>query len=332
MSISSIVRRANRQWHGSGRARIAVFAVAAVIGLTLPVAVGSFFTSLLIRILIWATIATAFNFAFGFADLPSFGHAAFYGLAAYGLAMSLLYADAIPLVDEGIVLPILIGFVGATVAGVIIGFFALRGIGIYFALITFGFAEVIHQFIVKSKVTKGTDGIILQSPEVPFGLTLDLMTVYYLAFLVLAATLATHYWILNSPFGRVMQAIQSNDDRAEYVGYPVDRVKLVVFTLSAAYTAAGGVLFVLMNKFVGPSVAAAEVSINLLIITIIGGASFLMGPTVGAAFFILLNHFTRDLQHLGVIIVGVVFILVIMFMPQGIYGKVKEVWRGFAEE
>ena len=150
-------------------------------------------------------------------------------------------------------------------------------------------------------------------------------------FSLVVVTLVSLWWILNSPFGRVMAAIRENDDRAQYIGYPVDRVKLVVFVFSVLFTGAGGIIFVMANQFVGPSVAAAQVSIDLLIMAVIGGSGFLMGPAVGALVVLLIRHFTRDLQHIGVIIVGVFFIAVIMFMPAGIYGKAREIWANYTE-
>lgn len=325
-SIASIVERAEREWNSNDTFRYALLALPLVILLVLPFGAGAFWTSMFIRIFVWSTLAIAFNFAFGFADLPSFGHAAFYAAGAYVFTMTLFYEIA-----GGLFVPVILALVATIVLGLIVGYFSLRGIGIYFALITFGFAEVLHQIVSKSQVTKGTDGMLLRVPDLPLGLALDLNLVYYMAVGLFVITFVALWWILKSPFGRVMAAIRENDDRAQYVGYPVDRVKLVVFVLSVLFTGAGGVIFVLANQFVGPSVAAVQVSIDLLIMAVIGGSGFLMGPAVGALFVLLIRHFTRDLQHIGVIIIGLFFIGIIMFMPSGIYGKARQLWADYTE-
>jgi len=318
-------------WTTNRLLRGAVLGALVAAGLSLPSFLGLFHISLATRILIWATVATGFNFAFGFANVLSLGHATFYGIGAYGVVIALQEAENIPFVNDGLVVPIVIALAGAGIAALFIGYISLRSTGIYFALLTLGFAEIIHQLILKAEITGGTSGMLLPTPDFPLGLSLDLTTVYYLAFLFFVFTLVTHYWILNSPFGRVMQAIRSNQERAEALGYPVERVKLTVFVISALYTSIGGVLFVLMNQFVGPSVASLEIMINLLISTIIGGMTFLSGPFVGAVFLVLINYLTRDLRQVGVVIIGVTFIIVILFMPNGIVGKLKDLIKRLAE-
>jgi len=203
----------------------------------------------------------------------------------------------------------------------------MRGTGIYFTLLTFAFGIIVFQGLQSADFVGGSDGLIIPPVTLPLGLAPDPNTVYYLSFVLFLGTLVSQYHILRSPFGRVMRAIRANDDRAEYIGYPVNRVKIVVFVLSAFYTGLGGVMLAMRNQFISPSAASLEIAIDMIIVTIVGGSSFLIGPVVGGIFLVSVEHLTRDLENVATIILGVVLILVILFMPEGIYGKGVAVWR-----
>jgi len=303
-----------------------VVILAIVLGAVLPLFLSTFQTSLALKVLIWAVVATGFNFAFGFTNILSLGHATFFAIGAYGIAIILEHSEFIPLVTDGLVLPTFLTLVLVGIAAVLMGYIALRSTGIYFALITFAFAEIIHKLIQKADITGGTNGLILRPVELPIGVGLSIQSVYYLAYLVLLFTVVSHYIILNSSFGRIMRAVRSNEQRAEALGYPVKQIKLVVFVISALYTGAGGILYILFNQFISPSSASLGILIDILVITIIGGAPFLLGPLVGSVFFVSLNTFTRDFEQIGLVMTGAVFIIFIILMPRGIVGKARELY------
>jgi len=332
MSISSLLARLDRAWRSDDRLRGAVIGVLLVGGLLPPLLVDTFYLQLLNRILILALIATAFNFAFGFGNVPSFGHAAFYATGGYGVVMLTTHSDRLPLVGDGILLPVLLAVIASFALAVFIGYFSLRGVGLYFALISFGLAEVYHQLILRAEITNGIDGMIFVRPELPLGLTPDATVLYYLSIALLVTTVGVLRWLLQSPFGRVMRAIRANDERARYIGYPVDRVKLLIFVISAIFTTFGGVLVALQNLYVNPDLASAATSIDLILVTVIGGVSYLLGPVVGAAFLVLIEHVTRDIANLSLLVIGFTFIVVILYAPEGLYGKARDLWPSDGEK
>lgn len=307
--------------------RIAVLTLFVVAGLLLPHALNTHYTNLASRIFIWAILATAYNFAFGFGNIVSFGHAGFVATGAYGVSVSLVHAEAIPFVGSGLAIPIAIALIVTLMFSVAIGVFAVRGYGIYFAMITFAFAELIHQAIAQADLTQGNNGIILPPTDLPFGLVLDPDLVFYTAFVSYVGLLLVSYRILNSPFGRAMAAIKSNENRAEYIGYPVNRIKIAAFSLSGLFTGVGGIIYILNFQFISPDIASTHTTIDMLIMTIIGGMNTLLGPGIGAAFIVSLRYLTRNLAEYGEVIIGVAFVLVIIYMNQGVYGKAKEVWE-----
>lgn len=290
--------------------------VALLVGAALPVVVSKFHLVLLTDILIFAVFAVSFNLAFGFTNLPSFGHAAFFGLGAYGVAITLTYTP------EMVLLPVLVGLVAAVIYGVVIGAISTQGTGIYFALLTFAFAQGLYEIAIRTPgLSGGSGGLFVEIPTLAGGVALtDRLTTYYLALVILALTLAVGHRILQSPFGRVMQAVKHNQDRAESIGYPVRQFKIVVFTLSGVLSSIAGILFVINNSFVSPNVFFFHTSLDVLIMAILGGTGTLWGPMIGAAFIILLEEAVSGLANIGTLVTGLLFILVIVFFPDGIGG------------
>jgi branched-chain amino acid transport system permease protein len=331
MNVRSILTSIDERYHNSRALRWLVVGLLIAYGAILPFTLADYLINLLINTAIFALIATAFNFAFGFAAVPSFGHAAFYALGGYSLVLLLSNSEAVPLVSDGIVVPILLTIAIAAVAAVIMGLIALRGIGLYFALLTFGIAELFHQMLLRLDFTGGSNGLLLFLPELPFGIVVTPLLIYYLAYGTLVATMGIFYWILQSRFGRAMRAIRANDERAKFVGYPTNRIKLITFVISAVFTTFGGIYLTLYNRFVGPSVAAADVSLELLFVTVIGGPSYLLGPALGAVFLSITEFLSGDLGNLSRVVVGAVFIIVILYAPGGLYGKLVDLWNWLTE-
>lgn len=331
MNITNIFTVVDEKYRANTWPKLLVVALGVVFGVVLPHLLPDFYIDLLINTAVFALIATAFNFAFGFAAVPSFGHATFFAIGGYGVILTVTHSDQIPLVDGGILLPVVLTLLISIVFAVVMGVIALRGIGLYFALLTFGLAELFHQMLLRLDFTGRSNGLIFIVPDLPFGFSLDPMFVYYLTFGTLIVTLAIFYWILNSPFGRAMRAVRANDQRAKYVGYATGRVKLLTFAISAFFTTFGGMYLALYNRFVGPGSAAPDVSLELLFMSVIGGTSYLLGPGLGAVFLSVTEFYSEDFGNLSQIIVGTVFIVVILYAPAGLYGKLTDLWRWLSE-
>lgn len=297
-----------------------VTAIALAVLLAFPLVGGSFYTSVVTRIIILGVFGIAFNLAFGFTNLPSFGHAAFYGLGGYGFALTLQYAT-----PNMLVVPILVAVIAAIVYGFVVAVFASRGKGIYFAVLTFAFAQFLYTVFLRwTEFTGGNEGIFLSMPAL-FGFPLwETNIIYYLSLATLMATLTVSYRVINSAFGNVMRAVRYNEERAEAIGYPVRRIKIAVFTISAALSSVAGILHVAMNSFVSPSMLFFEMSVEVILVAVIGGTAFLAGPLAGAILLVVVNQLLADYTEIGIMVTGFIFILIIMFFHEGIIGAVRE--------
>jgi len=286
-------------------------------GLLAPLFVARSDINLLTSIVVFSILAISFNFLFGFMNLPAFGHAAFFGLGAYGVAITLEHFP------DALVLPFVVGIVAAQAFALVVAVVSTRGHGIYFALLTFAFAQLL--FIVFQRVSEisgGVDGLLVRYP-----VTLGRLQVYYASIAMLLLVLVFGDRLLNSPFGRVMIAIRSNEERAEAVGYPVRRMKVIAFLLSAFWATVAGILFALAESFVSPDVLHFSVSVEAVIFSILGGIGALTGPIFGVAFVLFVEDIFSEFAEVGPVAIGIIFILAVLYVPEGIVGKLKEVAR-----
>ena len=284
------------------------------------------------RILIWGVFGIGFDILFGFTGLLSFGQSAFYGtggmVAAYLLTM----------VDFPYTIPAV--FIGAIVAGIVgylIGLIALRRTGIYFAMITVAIAEVFFfvEFKPLSAYTGGENGL----PGVPTpSLSLGFMTVKFNTDWSMYCFLAFWYFvaivlalrIVRSPVGAVLSAIRDNPLRAAAVGHNIHSYKLTAFVVAAVYAGFAGGLLALMQGFMPPDAFMFDTSGQLVMQTAIGGAGTLFGPLVGATVWLYLSDFFQSTLHLGAtwkLVLGIVFVLLVVFLRRGIVGGLVSLQR-----
>jgi branched-chain amino acid transport system permease protein len=284
------------------------------------------------RILIWGVFGIGFDILFGFTGLLSFGQSAFYGtggmVAAYLLTM----------IDFPYTIPAV--FIGAIVAGIVgylIGLIALRRTGIYFAMITVAIAEVFFfvEFNPLSAYTGGENGL----PGVPTpSLSLGFMTLKFNTDWSMYCFLAFWYFvamvlalrIVRSPVGAVLSAIRDNPLRAAAVGHNIHSYKLTAFVVAAVYAGFAGGLLALMQGFMPPDAFMFDTSGQLVMQTAIGGAGTLFGPLVGATVWLYLSDFFQSTLHLGAtwkLVLGIVFVLLVVFLRRGIVGGLVSLQR-----
>jgi branched-chain amino acid transport system permease protein len=296
---------------------VSVGALIALFGL--PMVLQEFHVHLLTRIIILASFAIAYNLLFGFAGLPAFGPVVFYGLGAYGFLL------AVNNFGGSLLVAVPVAVLAAFAYSALVGFVSVRGIGIYFALLTFTFAHLVFVFAKRfPSITGGDDGILLQTSSLPIAdLITNTTSMYFIAAGMMVGLFLIVYQIRRSPFGRVLRAVRFNADRAESLGYPVNRVKVTVFAISSTMCAVPGILYVLNNRFVSPEVLQYTLTIDVMIATLIGGLATLTGPILGAFVIVMIEHFSSDYAHLGLIIMGSLLITVIFFLPEGVVSLPK---------
>jgi branched-chain amino acid transport system permease protein len=279
------------------------------------------YKALATQVLIYGLFALGFNLLYGYTGLLSFGHAAYFGLGAYGTGIALARLG-VGSVWAGLA----IGLAAATAGGAVIGFFCLRRRGIYFAMLTLAFAQLLY-FIGfhLADWTGGDDGLrgIPQLALALPGLAVPIETplrFYYFAFALVALAVAALTRILDSPFGAVLRAVRENGDRAVACGYDITRLKLLSFVFSAAFAGLAGALEALRLTIVPIESLYWTTSGQVVMMTLLGGAGTFFGPFVGAATFLVLEDRLSLITESWPLAIGLVFMAFVLFLPKGIWG------------
>ena len=275
------------------------------------------------QVLIFGLFALGFNLLYGYTGLLSFGHAAYYGLGAYGTGIALAKLKL-----GSLLLGLAAGPLLAVLGGIAIGFFCLRRRGIYFAMLTLAFAQLLY-FIAfhLADVTGGDDGLrgIPQLPLNLFGWKLSIespLEFYYFAFALVFLAVASLKRILDSPFGTVLQAIRENGDRASACGYDVNRVKHLSFVFSAFFAGLAGALDALRLAVVPVESLYWATSGQVVIMTLLGGAGTFFGPFVGAGTYLVLGDRLAIFTERWPLVIGLIFMTFVLFLPKGIWGTI----------
>ena len=289
------------------------------------------YKALATQVLIYGLFALGFNLLYGYTGLLSFGHAAYWGLGAYGTGIALAKLQV-----GSLWLALLAGPALAVVGGVVIGFLCLRRRGIYFAMLTLAFAQLLY-FVGfhLADVTGGDDGLrgISVPPLVLPGVRIPLDTslaFYYFAFALVALAVAGLKRILDSPFGAVLQAIRENSDRAVACGYDATRVKHLSFVFSALFAGLAGALDALRLNVVPIESLYWSTSGQVVIMTLLGGAGTFFGPFVGAATWLVLEDRLAVFTESWPLVVGAIFMAFVLFLPKGIWGTLLARLEGAA--
>jgi branched-chain amino acid transport system permease protein len=289
-----------------------------------PLVLPEFWRRFVTEILIWGLLAMSLDLLIGYTGMVSFGHSAFFGLGMYGAAAALLTVR-----PPNLWLAILYGLLGASVLAGCVAYFATRLRDIYFSITTLVFSQIFYVIIFTwTEVTGGENGLNFRQPpfSVP-GLVSVAFTPVTLHWFVLGVVMLSYLTlrrITQSPFGRVLQAIRENEVRTRAIGYHIERYKMVAVLLSGLFAGLAGVLYAIQNKFAAPDFVFFVVSGEVVIFNVIGGMGTLVGPVAGTAFFFLLREgFSRFFTEYYLIPVGVIFVLMVIFVPQGLLGFLK---------
>ena len=299
----------------------------ALIGLfALAVPVLGIYPVFMMKLLCLALFACAFNLLLGFSGMLSFGHAAFFGSAAYATGW-LVTAHG-----WGTVPAVIAGTIASALLGLAIGAIAIRRRGIYFAMITMALAQLVYFVCLEAPFTGGENGL----QGVPRGTLLGVVPLksdVLMYYLVLASFLGVFAFIrrvVHSPFGQVLKAIRENESRAVSLGYEISRYKLVAFVLSATLAGLGGSLKALVLGFVTLSDVLQANSGEVILMTLLGGTGTFFGPVVGAAVVVTLEEYLSDIVGGWVtVIIGAIFVACVLLFRRGIVGELAALRRRF---
>ncbi len=276
------------------------------------------------RILIFGLAAMGLNLLLGFTGVMSFGHAAYFGLGAYGAGFVLRYwIHSTPLA-------ILCGILLGTVAGVTFGALMMRRTGIYFAMLTIAFSQICYYIAYSwNDVTGGYDGLRgFERAPLHFGSwTLDIrgngLLFYYFVLVVFAICTGAMGMLLRSPLGRTMIAIRENPQRARFLGIPVEQHVWIAFIISTFFTSVAGAMYALLNNFADPTTLYYVISGDIVIMAVLGGMLSFWGPLIGAAVFVWLQDYISSMTVNWMSFIGLIFVVVVLFFPRGLLGFIR---------
>jgi branched-chain amino acid transport system permease protein len=282
------------------------------------------YTALASHVLVMALVAMALNFLLGFTGVMSFGHAAYFGLGAYGTGLTLRYLSN----STGFAL--LNGILLGGVAGTLLGILICRRRGVYFAMCTIAFGQIFYYIAYRwDSLTGGYDGLRGFSRQ-PLHLgpwIIDIQNngtlFYYFVLVVFAVSVALMAFLLRSPFGRTLIAIRENQRRAQFLGIAVDMHIWLSFSISCFFASTAGALYALLNNFADPTALNYVVSGEIVIMVVMGGMRNFWGPLVGAAIYVVLQDYISSMTENWMSFVGLMFVLVVMFFPAGILGMLR---------
>jgi branched-chain amino acid transport system permease protein len=299
------------------------FAVVMAILIVAPLVLPEFWRRFLTEILIWGLLAMSSDILIGYTGMVSFGHSAFFGLGMYGAAAALLIVA-----PPNLVLALAFGLVAAAAVSAFVAYFSTRLRDIYFAITTLIFSQIFYVIIFTwTDVTGGENGLAFRRPElgIPgiWSTPFSTETLHWFVLAVVTGSYLTLRRVMQSPFGMVLQSIRENEARTRAIGYPVERYKIAAVMLSGLFAGLAGVLYAIQNRFAAPDFVFFLISGETVIFNVMGGMGTLVGPIVGAGTFLLLREFLGRIlgeQFPYLIPLGVIFILIIVFLPQGLLG------------
>ena len=273
------------------------------------------------RVLVMALAAMSLNFLLGFTGVLSFGHAAWFGLGAYGAGLTLKFlALSTPL---ALVAGILLG----GICGGLLGLLIVRRRGVYFAMVTIAFGQVFYYIAFQwSSLTGGDDGLrgFSRAPIDLGFLKLDILSnanvFYYFVLFCFALAVGAMGFILRSPFGRTMIAIRENERRSRFLGIPIERHIWIAFSLSCFFMGFAGALYALVNNFADPRGLHYSQSGDFVMMAVMGGMRSFWGPLLGAFIFVVLQDYLSSITVNWMSFVGLLFVLVVLFFPRGLLG------------
>ena len=298
---------------------IAIWAALLTVPFWLPFLGG--YTALAGRVLVFGLAAMGLNMLLGFTGVLSFGHAAYFGLGAYGAGLTLRY------VVHSTPLAMLAGTLLGGLAGTLFGLLIVRRRGVYFAMCTIAFGQLWYYLAYSWNGFTGCFDGLRDFHREPIGIgpfTLDITqggaTFYYFLLAIFAIAVALMGLILRAPFGRTLVAIRETERRARFLGIPVEQHIWLSFSISCFFTALAGTLYALLNNFADPMTLHYSLSGYFVVMTVIGGMRTFWGPLLGAAVFVMLQDYISSMTVNWMSFIGVIFILVVLFFPRGLLG------------
>jgi branched-chain amino acid transport system permease protein len=314
-------KHARRLW-------LLVFAALLVLG-GMPYLLPGYQLRLFTEVIIFSLFAVSFNLLLGYAGLISFGHAMFFGTGAFCVANLLNHVSGMPLLAA-----VALATGMTTVVGFLVGCLLLRVKGTPFALLTLALNALFYAIAMKwSSLTGGDDGLIIDPPNLDLGFAIidpnKGPDFYYLTLVVLGLVILSCWYFTHTAMGRTVLLMRENEDRLRFLGYNTLLARLILFTLTAGLAGLAGSFYTLFFAFVSIDALSMEMTTTVLLMTFIGGTGNFAGPILGVAVYTYLQNFLSELTDSWPLIMGVLFILMVLFTPGGLVGIIKSLAKRF---
>jgi branched-chain amino acid transport system permease protein len=302
------------------KVKAGVVAIAVVAGLVWPYVAGAYMVSIVTLAMVLALFASSINLLAGFGGLVSLGHAGIMGAAAYGVGYMAARQGA------GHLEQIIVGLVIGLVVTAIFALMAMRTSKVYFLMVTLALGQIIWGIAYRSTTLgseNGLRGIFRPEAVAPY------WVYYYLAFVALLAALGALWVIRRSPFGLSLRGLAESETRLRMLGYNPTLTKFYAFMLSGLFATLAGILYVYYQQFVSPAVPQFLTSARGVLMTIVGGVGTLAGPVVGAFIIVFVENIVSAYLDRWLTVLGLIFVLTIMFAPKGVVGGISQLWHRF---
>jgi branched-chain amino acid transport system permease protein len=302
---------------------LVAFAIAALVLLALPWVIGNeFYVNMASQVLIYALFALSINMMLGYGGMVSLGHAGYLGIAGY--ACILLTVAGYDQLTAAILAVAL-----STVAAAFFGVLSLRAPGLGFIMITLALGQIVWGVAYRANdLTGGDNGIRHPARPMPFGFDIrDAPSFYYFTLVVFVVALFCIWRFSRSPFGASLMGTRDQPRRMRMLGYNVWLIQWLTFVMAGFWASIAGVLYVYYNLFLSPHAISLQQSAEILLMAILGGASTLTGPIVGAAIITLVKNVISTYVERWNTLLGLIFVVVIMFMPYGLVPGCTQLWR-----
>jgi branched-chain amino acid transport system permease protein len=284
-----------------------------------------FYVFIFTEILILGLFAASFNLIFGYTGMLSFGHAAFFGIGSYAMALVLIHLE-LPFVVS-----LLVSMGVSALLALVIGFFCVRLNEVYFAMLTLAFGMMVFAIAYQWRsVTNGSDGLAGFSLG-SFGLGLDLTlgnpaVYYHVVLAIVAIASAVLYLICRSSFGMILRAIRQNPERVSFAGLNVRTYRLVAFVIAGSFAGLAGGLIAPFLRVASPELLHWSMSAEPILMAILGGTGYFLGPFIGAAVFVLLETWITSFTESWMLVLGIILALMVIFFRKGLLGTVLDWW------
>lgn len=284
---------------------------------------------LMTEVVIFSLFAVSFNLLLGYAGLLSFGHAMFFGTGAYAVAVILNHFQGIPLLAA-----ILAATLVTVIVGFLVGSLLLRHKGSYFALLTLAFNALFFAVATKwYSMTGGDDGISVWRPDINIGVaTLNMTNVkvfYFFTLIIVGLMILFCWYFTTTAMGKTILLMRENEERMKFLGYNTNISRLILFTFTGALAGCAGAFYALFFQFTSISAISVDMSTTILLMTFIGGTGSFGGPILGALVFTYLQDFLSDITDRWPIIMGIIFVVMVLYVPGGLSGLIISIKERF---